>query len=498
MRNFILIVFLFLTVTTHADNKKSLKILCFALNEEEANTSCSGFKEQTLIFSSHSSLADKLSQIQKEIRHQTQNHKVILKASGFTGTLLSIAQSNLLPYYRQNIRGLILEESPANLLDLCLLKKSKKNLAFCEEVNDFQKALEDLASKREMFIAYSPILQMDWYWSKTLIIGNKYKESWVQGFKDNSIEYMTKHKLKNENFLDYFPLKISHKIQPKSKKIKPDYYGPLLRFHLNKLYYKTDHNIRQKSNVAYGLDELQRYDVYFKKTKEKNHSNPMMIYVHGGGWNKGDKKAYQNFCKLYADRGFTTVSINYRLLKPPTVSMEEMVLDIRNAIKHVVANAKVYEGNAQKVVVIAESAGAQLAYVAISRLSNKKMISASFFSSMPSNFKLFSKKKQIQLSNIENDEKRITWLERYSPLKQLPVYKTPTFMVHSLNDAVVSSKHLESLEIQSVIHWNNISTLWVESAEHPVLPSNKSLQPSYLDIEFESMKFIHTMLIKSH
>ncbi|CAA6822594.1 MAG: Alpha/beta hydrolase [uncultured Sulfurovum sp.] len=487
--------FSFSLYANNPDNNQSLKILCFTLQDKNESKFCQVSKHKVILLSSALFINQTISLMQKEIREAMVNYqKVILMGENFTGTLLAIAQTNLLPYFRQNIIGIVLKESPVNLLKACHNQEKDEKSRLCKSIIVFQKSLNGLASKEEVFIALSPGLQMDWYWSKTLIVGDNYKQEWIKALEENSIIYLTKDRVKAEKLLAYFPLKKSRKVQPIMKRIEPSYYGALLRFHFNKIAYESKHKIITQKNLPYGVDKLQNYDVYFK---ESSKNNPIMIYVHGGGWTEGDKMNYAHLAKQYADRGFTAVNINYRLLRHPKVSMKEMVQDVKIGIEHVLHHANAYEANGSKVLVMAESAGGQLASLAISKINPKYKISASIFNSMPTDLRIFSKAKQIRLSNIPKDEERLDWLNDYSPINQLHEYKVPTLIVHGFNDNIVPSKHLEDFEILSAIYANNIFPFWVEGEMHPIIPWYRSLQPSYIDIENESRSFINKKIFNN-
>jgi len=62
--------------------------------------------------------------------------------------------------------------------------------------------------------------------------------------------------------------------------------------------------------------------------------------------------------------------------------------------------------------------------------------------------------------------------------------------LHSIDDRVVPMKHLEDLEIYSVINFNNIESLWIKNASHPISPKNNAVQPSYMELDLEVYNFI--------
>jgi arylformamidase len=103
-------------------------------------------------------------------------------------------------------------------------------------------------------------------------------------------------------------------------------------------------------------NERQMLDVY-APTQGKNL--PVVIWIHGGGWQAGDKKEVQSKPQAFADKGFVFVSVNYRLL--PEVTIKQMAEDVAKAIRWVHDHAKDYGGDPKTIIVAGHSAGAQLA-----------------------------------------------------------------------------------------------------------------------------------------
>jgi acetyl esterase/lipase len=73
-----------------------------------------------------------------------------------------------------------------------------------------------------------------------------------------------------------------------------------------------------KRDIPYAdpAHERQVLDVY----SPHNAKNlPVVFWIHGGGWQTGDKKSVQIKPQAFMDKGFVFVSTNYRLL--PSVDM---------------------------------------------------------------------------------------------------------------------------------------------------------------------------------
>jgi len=104
--------------------------------------------------------------------------------------------------------------------------------------------------------------------------------------------------------------------------------------------------------------ERQVLDVY---TPEKATEGrlPVMFWIHGGGWQVGDKSDVALKPKVLSERGFVFVSTNYRLL--PDVEMEVLIGDIAKSLGWVHKNIDKYGGDPKRIFVGGHSAGAQLA-----------------------------------------------------------------------------------------------------------------------------------------
>ena len=102
--------------------------------------------------------------------------------------------------------------------------------------------------------------------------------------------------------------------------------------------------------------ERQVLDVYSPPGAK---DRPVVFWIHGGGWQTGDKSSVQLKPRAFTDKGFVFVSTNYRLL--PHVDMATIVRDIAKSIRWVHDHIAEYGGDPERLLVMGHSAGAQLA-----------------------------------------------------------------------------------------------------------------------------------------
>lgn len=99
-------------------------------------------------------------------------------------------------------------------------------------------------------------------------------------------------------------------------------------------------------------------DIYYPK--EWNQATyPVIVSVHGGGWFYGDKELYRLYTKFLASKGFAVVNFNYR--KSPEFNYPDAFLDVCYLMNHIQKKACQYQFDLDRLYMVGDSAGAQLA-----------------------------------------------------------------------------------------------------------------------------------------
>lgn len=113
-----------------------------------------------------------------------------------------------------------------------------------------------------------------------------------------------------------------------------------------------------KANIPYAdpAHERQVLDIY---APDNARNLPVVFWMHGGGWQMGDKTEVQIKPRVFAERGFVFVSTNYRFW--PKVDMGDLIRDVAKALGWVHKNIAGYGGDPKRIFVMGHSAGAQLA-----------------------------------------------------------------------------------------------------------------------------------------
>ena len=117
---------------------------------------------------------------------------------------------------------------------------------------------------------------------------------------------------------------------------------------------------RPDRTEQYGVDELGRplhLDLY-RPAGPGPH--PVVVWVHGGSWVRGERDDRTALNRWLADRGHAVVSVEYRL-PPPTPVGEGQRRDVAAAAAWAVAHAAEEDLDPGRIVLAGQSAGATLA-----------------------------------------------------------------------------------------------------------------------------------------
>ena len=117
-------------------------------------------------------------------------------------------------------------------------------------------------------------------------------------------------------------------------------------------------------DVAYGPARLQKLDVY-PAAGDVCGANPVVMWVHGGGWRVGDKTRLEAKRAWARAHGWTLVSVNYRLSDPEVPAGRRVRYpthnrDVGRAVGWVYDHIAGYGGDPSRIALIGHSAGAQI------------------------------------------------------------------------------------------------------------------------------------------
>lgn len=104
-------------------------------------------------------------------------------------------------------------------------------------------------------------------------------------------------------------------------------------------------------DLAYGKGDRNRYDLY--RAAAGGTNAPVVVYIHGGYWQRGDRKDNGFVARELNTRGVSVALPSYSLC--PSVGVIDIVGELRQCLK------AVWERTRQRLVVVGHSAGGHLA-----------------------------------------------------------------------------------------------------------------------------------------
>ena len=128
------------------------------------------------------------------------------------------------------------------------------------------------------------------------------------------------------------------------------------------------------ADLSYDLDgapdAAQRLDLYTPDGARAGDGRTVVVYVHGGGWAKGDKgNKIADKVRLFTGAGDVFASVNYRLSPqridpahpdPARIKFPDQPRDVGEAVAWIRRNVADYGGDPSRIVLIGHSAGAHL------------------------------------------------------------------------------------------------------------------------------------------
>lgn len=115
--------------------------------------------------------------------------------------------------------------------------------------------------------------------------------------------------------------------------------------------------ITECRNIAYGdHGKWNRLDVYYPIGTTA--PRPTIVSIHGGGYVYGTKEQYRRYCMDLARRGFSVVNFSYRLA--PEWKFPTPLEDTNAVMEWICRNAATYHLDPQQILIVGDSAGAQI------------------------------------------------------------------------------------------------------------------------------------------
>jgi acetyl esterase len=259
-------------------------------------------------------------------------------------------------------------------------------------------------------------------------------------------------------------------------------------------------HIDVKHDVVYAKPGVKplKYDVFTPKGARKL---PMIVIIHGGGWEANDENIMRGLARELTKGGkFVAISMDYRWAAKgdgdaTNNTMANLIEDVFGGIAHIMEHAAEYGGDATKIGITGDSAGGHLAAVS-SLMTN--MIGSGGFARTPGVFEFMPtympKGKTIervraeissaikaaapsygvfnatQLSSYsDNPAADATWKDAVAPLSHIPKASersVPQYLIRGTRDPLISNAAVTEFVDALVKQGHRVEYVQVGGASH--------------------------------
>jgi alpha-L-fucosidase 2 len=171
---------------------------------------------------------------------------------------------------------------------------------------------------------------------------------------------------------------------------------------------------------------------------------PAVIVVHGGGWVRGDRVMdVQPLFQPLSEAGFAWFSISYRLMNDIT-QFGKAVADVEAAVRYVKEHADEYHVDADRIALVGESAGGQLAAMAALGNSPDLGVRAVVAIYAPTDLEALARNSDYVPQWIRQGVRGTPWeqlilarLRQLSPIEHVRPGMPPFLFIHGTADRLV-------------------------------------------------------------
>lgn len=224
---------------------------------------------------------------------------------------------------------------------------------------------------------------------------------------------------------------------------------------------------------------------YFPENYRQDKQYPTFLFVHGGGWSNHkvfeDQSHWQGdylgfLARLYAEKGFICVSIDYRLIREHGQAVNYEITDCYedccDAVDYVILHTNEYGTDTQNMYILGESAGGHLAGALITfdydrKYAFKKAILVNPITHLEDKWQnwMAANSQHPRLSEL-NFEQQIQLL---SPLYHVNSQTCETILIHGESDTIVAPEHSERFYEKMTAVSNPCELHLIEKTNHAFL-----------------------------
>lgn len=222
---------------------------------------------------------------------------------------------------------------------------------------------------------------------------------------------------------------------------------------------------------------------------------PFLVWIHGGGWHGGTPEAMKNESIYFADKGYASFRVQYRL-RPAAGTNEDQLRDIADAVAFIKRNAEKFGIDPDSYVYLGGSAGGQLAV--ISGINDKACsgivplyavydIRGFYDFLMEIGQKKELEKELSDFFSMDEPDK----YSRYNPCDAIVEDMPPVLVIHGTGDSTAPYSHCEKFISRMEDSGNRCDVHTFRFYEHNFTGKNNS--DAYEEVQLSILSFLDSI-----
>ena len=221
--------------------------------------------------------------------------------------------------------------------------------------------------------------------------------------------------------------------------------------------------VQVHKDIKYGSRERNVLDLYIPPIADKSKEQGVILFLHGGSWTSGDKSSMTDDCRMYADKGYVTATMNYSFFGKSgdeMIDFTTMMTEIATALSTIKGYAAAQGVNISKAALSGYSAGAHLAMLYGYSMTEQSPLPVYFVHSKagPADFSTFSLTSDdakpilekmgfggIAPEEVAKNEKFIELIRAVSPVSYIRQGAPSTLLSYGKVDDLVVWENVNSL-----------------------------------------------------
>lgn len=216
---------------------------------------------------------------------------------------------------------------------------------------------------------------------------------------------------------------------------------------------------------------------------------PFMVYIHGGGWARGDFGANRDLSQYCAKQAGTAgVRISYTLADKPGANVNVTIADVADAVKWIKAHAKELNIDPSRFGFMGGSAGGHLAAMAAMTIPETKVLVgvSGIYNLQTAKISSKTTDKQRIAYFLEREE---TVLKNASPVNFIPKKNIPaTLLIHGTGDIVVEYQQSEEFNKALKAKSADVTLRLFEFYDHNVGSTKSDMKEEVFFTAFDFIK----------